>query len=223
MPLTKERPGLFHGRGPSGLGWFIVDPTLDQGALVAAWREDFESHNEPGVKRAARWAVGIVSYLVLLVLLALGLAAVREISWLYYPAHVLVGVIGLAGLIGAVVVAVSVVPSPPIRRPRVPGVVQVDPRVARWATDATPLDDIWDLSLAVDRFDQVLSAELSWTTGWDWDNGDRPYELVEDVITPVLSTQKSLEGHRLVRVAERVGFDLPPVLRREVPGDSATG
>lgn len=180
------------------------------------WRENFEAHNEPGLKRAARWVVGIVSYLGLLVLLALGLAAVREVSWLYYPAHVLVGVIGLAGLIGAVAVAVSVVPSPPIRRPRVPGVIQVDPRVARWATDATSLDDIWDLSFAVDRFDQVLSAELSWTTGWDWDIGERPHELVEDVITPVLRAQKSDEARRLVQVAERVGFELPPELQREV-------
>jgi hypothetical protein len=216
MPLSEPRPGLFHGRGIYGPGWFVVNPTRDPEPLVEAWREHASTRNEPVVRRAARWAVGLGSYVVLLVLLAALLAAAPEGSWFYYPAHLLVGLIGVAGLIGAVIVAHIVVPPPPAARPRVRGVIPVDPRVARWATNATTHEDIWDLSLAVDRFDQVLSAESSWTTGWEWEIGERPDELVEDVISPVLRTQKAQEADRLVRVAERVGFELPPDLRREV-------
>jgi hypothetical protein len=216
MPLTEERPGLFRGRDWVGRGWFVVDPTRDLEPLVAAWRENFAARNQPLAKRAARWAIGVASYLGLLAVLGLGNWAARDTP-LLYPGIAVSTLIGLAGLLGAAVLADAIVPSPPFRRPRLPGVVPVDVRVAEWATDATSVGDIWDLSVAIDRFQQVLSAEAAWTTGWDWEDGDRPDELVEEVITPVLKTQKSREAQRLVRVAERVGFKLPPNLQGELP------
>lgn len=208
---------MFRGRGWVGKGWFVVNPTRDLESLVAEWRENFASRNEPGAKRAARWAVGAASYLALLALLGLGLWAARDAPVLFYPGIVFSTLIGLGGLLGAVVLADVVVPSPPFRRPRVPGVVPVDTRVARWATDATPIDDIWDLSVAVDRFEQVLAAEVSWTTGWDVELGERPEEIIEEVVTPVLAIQKAQEAQRLARVAERTGFQLPARLQRELP------
>jgi uncharacterized integral membrane protein len=101
MPLTEERPGLFRGRDSSGRGWFVVDPARDPEPLAAKWRENFASRNEPAVKRAARWAVGVVSYLVLLVLLGFVVAAVQKVPLLYYPGLVVAAAIGLAGLVGA--------------------------------------------------------------------------------------------------------------------------
>jgi hypothetical protein len=217
MALTEERPGLFRGRGWVGRGWFVVDPTRDLEPLVAEWRENFAARNEPGAKRAARWAVGVASYLGLLAILGLGIWAARDTPVLFYPGIAISSLIGLAGLLGAVLVAEAIVPSPPFRRPSVPGVVAVDAGVARWATDATTIGDIWEMSVAMYRFQQVLTAEVAWTTGWDWEDGDRPDELVEEVITPVLNIQKSQEAERLVRAAERVGFNLPPHLQRELP------
>jgi hypothetical protein len=220
MPLTAERPGLFRGRGWVGRGWFVVDPARDLEPLVAEWRENFAARNEPLEKRAARWAVGVASYLGLLGILAVGIWAARNTPFLFYPGIVISTLIGLAGLLGAAILADAIVPSPPFRRPRVPGVVRVDERVARWATGTTSIEDIWDVSVAMDRFQQVLTAEVAWTTGWDWEDGDRPDELVEDVISPVLIVQKTQEAQRLVRVAERVGFQLPPHLQREVTDGS---
>jgi hypothetical protein len=216
MPLTDERPGLFRGRGWVGRGWFVVDPTRDLEPLVVAWRDNFAARNQPVAKRAARWAVGVASYLGLLAVLGLGLWAARDTP-LFYPGIAVSALIGLAGLLGAVILADAVVPSPPFRRPTVPGVVSVDVRVARWASGTTSIEDIWDLSVAMDRFQQVLTAQVAWTTGWDWEDGDRPDELVDDVITPVLKIQKSQEAQRLVQVAERVGFKLPSNLQRELP------
>jgi hypothetical protein len=63
----------------------------------------------------------------------------------------------------------------------------------------------------------VLTAERSWTTWWDWEDGERPEELIEDVIARALSRQKSQEALQLVRVAERTGFELPTALKRELP------
>jgi hypothetical protein len=216
VPLTEERERLFRGRGPGGRGWFVVDPAHEPSALIAEWRRNFSTHNEPAARRLARWVVGIVTYLAIWALLGLGLWAVHEVALLFYPGLVVAAVLGLVGLLAAVILADHVVPTTQHGRPRVSGIVAVDPRVVRWATNATPIDDVWDLALALDRVEQVLSAEQSWAGGWDWDHGMRPDELIEDVISPVLEAQKSRESQQLLRVAHRVGFKLPQRLQREL-------
>lgn len=191
-------------------------PGSDPSIAIAAWRSHFAEQNLAPRKRALRTATG---WIVFVGVLGRSLSLIT----LWAPPTPLAFVAGVVGIVAVVLAAVAGVyaSSLPFRREAtssglpVRDVVTLHPAVAEWADDATPLDELWDFAVAVDRDDQTQRALDSWREGsWDEEgHGSRPGRLIDDVVTPALDAQLTLEVARLDEVVARLGFDAPERLR----------
>ena len=215
MPLTRERESVFQGRAWRGSKqWHVIDPVREPEVALAEWRSNFAARNEAWWKTAIRWVVGVVVFL--LIGLGLGSAAAAIAAWFPFAATIASVVAVLGSLIGiglAVSAGAYIIRVPPPRRDRVVGVVPIHRSVADWATDATPVEQLWAVAMQVDRLVQAVVARESWHDSWDNEYEERPAELIEDVIEPVLKEQYDAEFRRLEEVAGRNGFDIPDYLR----------
>jgi hypothetical protein len=210
MPLNRGNPHVFRARHQGAFKWFVVDPSADAPALIAEWKSRFAEDNLPTPVRIGRAALGWATFAVVFGAVVAALVAWSPGGW-FTPVAVVLGFLGFIAAVMAAIGAFSVTfrsrshhPNRPLR-----GVVIIDPSVVRWASDETPIGDLWELAVAVDRVIQVNTALWSWHSGWDAEQGDRPDEIIDDVVGPALRAQEVEIDARLASVSSQLGFEVP--------------
>jgi hypothetical protein len=210
MPITSERPGVFRGTKDGRTDWYVTDPAR-AAELEAEWKANWDGTNRTKFQWVVKWLVFVAVFVALVsgtILLAVSFA----------PGLVVLG--GILAVIGGLVLGgVLAAKSFPRRdggRSRIPGVVAIPAEVRGWADDRIPAEDLWELSVAVERVGQVRSAAWHWRDADPENPHDFAAELIEDVVYPALLAQWSMELARLDAVAARLEFT-PPQKTRAFP------
>jgi hypothetical protein len=217
----------------------VVDPSRDVAAAdaaVAELRRRNAGTNVGPVRRIVRYTPWLALVLVFVAGSA-GLGVLLEAVRLTEPlAEGTVNVVGgVAVLVAAGFAAwgVGTVTTPDLPMPvTAPGMVEVDDAVLTWATDETPVADVWRLNQAVSLYVELLAA--SWTVedlleGWgeldgDWHHRDEadpmrdlPLDRRGDGRALVALDEAMREAVDALRVvAGPLGFDPDSVLERVV-------
>ncbi|WP_157485811.1 MULTISPECIES: hypothetical protein [unclassified Frigoribacterium] len=239
MPPTRDRPGLMRVRLENRWRWHVVDPSLDAAAAdaaVAELRRRNAGTNVGPVRRVVRYAP-LFAFVFVVLAGTGGLVVVLEAAGLTEPLAegtvFVVGGVALLVVAGFAAWGVGTVTTPdlPVSVTTV-GVVEVDAAVLTWATDDTPVDDVWRLNEAVSLYVELLTA--SWTVedlleGWVDLDGELQHRGEADPMRD-LPLDRRGDGRALVAldeamreavdalrvVADPLGFDPDSVLERVV-------
>ncbi|KQO45387.1 hypothetical protein ASG28_15475 [Frigoribacterium sp. Leaf415] len=219
--------------------WHVVDPSLDAAAAdaaVAELRRRNAGTNVGPVRRVVRYAP-LFAFVFVVLAGTGGLVVVLEAAGLTEPLAegtvFVVGGVALLVVAGFAAWGVGTVTTPdlPVSVTTV-GVVEVDAAVLTWATDDTPVDDVWRLNEAVSLYVELLTA--SWTVedlleGWVDLDGELQHRGEADPMRD-LPLDRRGDGRALVAldeamreavdalrvVADPLGFDPDSVLERVV-------
>jgi len=187
-----------------------VDPNQsDPLEVQERWTETFADTNRSLVRRIVAAVVGWVVFLGIQVIMIAVVAGLSDWSPLWFFGVGLLGLISLVGgAAGGLMLAEKLEPHSQLLVSRFRAVAAVPDSVREWATDLTPPSDVWELSVALHRVREVLTAFEYWGVHYD-DEWPRPEWAIDTFVGPVLEAQFHVQSQQLTDVAGRLGFSVP--------------
>jgi len=207
MPLETERPGLFYAMAHNVNRWRVVAPhSPEPYAAPAAWRATVVSTNLSW-KRAGRAYLRYGLYLVSYICVGIAISAILRRGAVIYD---LVAIVSVSLVAAGITLFIRSAFDREKRgnRALAATVHTVNSVVAAWATDETPVADVWELSV---RLGEAIAAREE-LEAFD----PNEYYVATDPATghprdQAFLTARFTEAYeRFESVAERVGFEVEP-------------